>query len=235
MQRHLIAASAAAFLLVPTLAFADSKVIDATGFTGIEIASGIRAEVGIGSTFSVVADSPRFQDLTELRTNVTGGVFHASYDWTFLDLLRPTGRDITLRITLPALQQIGVSSGALVTATAPAGDKLEIDVSSGSRATITAAASKTYRIDASSGASVTIDGSCTSLAANSSSGANLDAKALDCADVTANVSSGAHASVAARTSITADASSGGGIDVVGKPQVTALAANSGGTIRFAPN
>jgi hypothetical protein len=233
MQRHLIAVAAALSLFSPALALADTKTLEVTDFTGLDVASGIHAEAVTGSTFSVIADSPNASDLQDLRYSVSGGVFHASYDWDIFEIFQPFRRNITLHITLPRLDRIDISSGANLVATSPVGDALSIDASSGAQATVTAASASTYSIDASSGAAVTIDGTCQSLATDISSGASVDARKLACADATANVSSGGHASVTASSSITANASSGGGIDVFGHPSVKTLDSNSGGRVSFA--
>lgn len=232
MQRHLFAAAAALLISSPGLALADSKTLDVRDFTGLDIASGIHAEAITGSTFSVVAESPNAIDLQELRYSVSGGAFHASYDWDFFSLFRPSSRNLTLHITLPRLERIDISSGASLTATAPVGDALSLDASSGAHATVVSATARTYSVDASSGADVAIDGTCQSVSTNVSSGANVDAGKLDCAEATANVSSGGHASIAARSTVTVDVSSGGGVEVLGHPNVKTLDANSGGRVTF---
>lgn len=233
MQRHLIAAAAALVLSWPGLALADSKTLDASDFTGLDIASGIHAEATTGSTFSVVAESPNATDLRELRYGVSNGAFRASYDFDIFSLFRPSSRNITLHITLPRLERIDISSGAILTATAPVGDALSIDASSGAHATVGTASAKTYSVDASSGASVTVEGSCQSVSTDVSSGASVDAGKLDCLEATANVSSGGSARITARSTVTVDVSSGGGVEVRGNPSVKTLDANSGGRVTFA--
>jgi hypothetical protein len=233
MQRHLIVAAAALFLSSPGLALADTRTLDVSEFTALDIASGIHAEATTGSTFSVVAESPNPIDLQELRYSVSGGAFHASYDWDIFSLFRPSNRKITLHITLPRLERIDISSGANLTALAPIGDVLSIDASSGAHATIGSATAKTYSVNASSGANVSVDGTCQSVSTDVSSGASVDAGKLDCSEATANVSSGASSRISARSTVTVDVSSGGGVEVLGHPNVKTLDASSGGRVTFA--
>ena len=213
MQRHLIAAAAVLILSTPGLALAESKTLDVKDFAGLDIASGIRAEAIIGSTFSIVAESPDAAELRDLRYTVTNGTFRAWYDWDIFNLFRPSGRNVTLHITLPRLDHADVSAGANLIATAPVGDDLSLDASSGAHATITAATAKTYSVDV-------------------SSGANLEASKLDCAEASANVSSGGNATVSARAEVTVDASSGGAVKVLGHPTVKTLDSNSGARVTF---
>jgi hypothetical protein len=234
MKRHLYAATAALCLAVPGVALADTRIIDARDFTGVDVSSGIRATVTIGQAFSVTAESGRADDLSELRIGVHDGMLRAGYDWNIFQLFDFPGRDLKLTITMPSLDRVDASSGSSLVATGGTAQSFAIDASSGAAVTITGATSQTYALDSSSGAGITISGSCNTATADASSGSNVEARELDCAEASADTSSGAHVSITAHSSIAIDASSGSGVTVYGKPAVKSLDTNSGASVSF-PN
>ena len=229
---HVIPAAALAAMLVavPSFAFAESQTLDAQPFHAVDVASGIKAVVGIGARQSVIAESSNPNELRDLRWEVRNGTLKFWYDWSLGDLLG--SRDITITIAAPVIDALEASSGASVDAAAPAADEISLESSSGARLKVTDAAAKRYSIEASSGASLEVSGSCDSASLEASSGASIGAKDLACNDVDLEVSSGAHLDATATKTVSGEASSGGSATVYGKPSVDSLESDSGGSIDF---
>jgi hypothetical protein len=232
MKLVTFAATAVAVLAWAGAAGAASKTLDLQSFSKLEISSGIDARITIGTTQSVIADSPYEEQLEELRVEVSDGRLKAWVDWNIFDLLDFAGidRQIVLTITVPVLTEINANSGADVDAAGIGGDAIVLRASSGADLDIKGALGKSYDIDASSGSDVDIEGTCSSAKIVSSSGSNVRADKLLCLDVDANASSGSDLDVYASASVKADASSGSDITVHGKPAQTAVQSSSGGDI-----
>src|SRR5690349_9195357 len=62
MKRLAIAALAAPLIIVPTVAFAESKTFDVATFHGVDVSAGIHAVVTGGTPLSVIADTARARD-----------------------------------------------------------------------------------------------------------------------------------------------------------------------------
>ena len=231
MQRHLIAAVAATTLLVPSLAFAESKTLDVGAFHGVDVSTGIRAIVSGGKSQSVVADADR-EALTDLRYEVRDGILHLWYDWNILDLLTRPERDITVTIGTEVLDALETSAGATIEATGLMGEDIALEASSGSSLKTDAIEGMFYSIEASSGAHIETSGFCTTAEAEVSSGASISAKGLDCGKVSLEASSGASIEITAKETISAEVSSGGHATVHGKPSVDHLETSSGGSVDF---
>ena len=104
MQLLVRAAMSAIFLVAAGGgALAASKTFEVGPFTEIEISSGINATVTVGGTQSVVAESPRQQELDELIVEVSGGKLRAYTDWNLFDLF-DWGMDprTTITISVPS-------------------------------------------------------------------------------------------------------------------------------------
>ena len=231
MQRHLLAALAASSLLVPSLAFAETKTLDVGAFHGVDVSTGIRAIVSGGQPQSVVADADR-EALTDLRYEVRDGILHLWYDWNILDLLTRPERDITVTIGAEVLDALESSAGASIEATGLVGEDIALEASSGSSLKTDAIEGMFYSIEASSGAHIETSGFCTTAEAEVSSGASISAKGLDCAKVSLEASSGASIEITANETISAEVSSGGHATVHGKPSVDHLETSSGGSVDF---
>ena len=158
MKHRLIAALAAATVLVPSLAFAETRTLDVGSFHGVHAASGIRAVVAGGKPLSVVADTPNAQDLADLRYEVRDGTLHLWYDWTIADIFEWQGRDITITIDVEQLDALDASSGASIQASVLMGEDISLEASSGGSVTTSAVEGVSYSIDASSGGSVDFPG-----------------------------------------------------------------------------
>ena len=235
-MRFIAKAAVAAVLClgVPATVFAASKTFEVEPFTAIEISSGINAVVTVGGTGqSVVADSPRQQEIDELVVEVRGGKLHAYADWDFFDLFDwGASRTITLTVTVPTLDSAEANSGADVDVRGIVADSVHLASSSGADLNATGLAGKRFELDASSGADLSAAGTCDSARINASSGADLRADKLLCADIEANASSGANADVYASASLRANVSSGASIDVYGKPAKVEDETSSGGDLQI---
>ena len=231
MQRHLIAALAASSLLVPSLAFAETRNLDVGAFHGVDISTGIRAVVTGGQPQSVVADADHAA-LTDLRYEVRDGILHLWYDWNILDLLTRPERKITVTIGSEVLDTLESSAGASIEATGLMGEDINLEASSGASIRTDAIEGMFYSIEASSGAHIETAGFCTTAEAEVSSGASISAKGLDCGKVTLEASSGASIEITAKDTVSAEVSSGGHATVHGKPSVDHLETSSGGSVDF---
>jgi hypothetical protein len=205
MTKILIAAAGAALLATP--AFAETKTYDFKGFTRVSAAAGTSVDVSVGGDYSIVAESTA-EGLERLRVELVGdelqiGRKHKTMSWGRSDGVR-------VRVTLPAITGVDVSSGAELTATG-----------------IDAAA---FAIDASSGGSLEASGRCDALTVDVSSGGNIEARGLECRTAVADASSGGNAEIFASESIVGDASSGGNVDVSGNPKSVSKDTSSGGSV-----
>ena len=234
---HLLAGAAMAavfFVATGSLALAASKTFDVAPFSEIEISSGINAVVTVGGAQSVVAESPRQEELDELIVEVSGGKLRAYTDWNLLDLFDwgPGDRQTTITISVPSLSAADANSGADIDVSGIAGNMVRLNSTSGADLVARDMAATDYDLSVSSGADLTVEGTCESAKADASSGADLRADKLLCADVDATASSGASADVYASASLKANASSGASIDVYGKPATVDDEASSGGDINL---
>jgi hypothetical protein len=235
MTRHAAVVLSAAALLLPTVAFAESRTFDLAPFDEIEVSSGIKANVTIGGAQSVRVDYNTEDDVRNLEVVVRNGKLLIDLERGFLESLTDwfsDGPEITAHVTVPALTEIGANSGATVAVNNMSGQFLTVEASSGASLIVEGLIGDEVEIGGSSGASIDVAGTCGRLSVEASSGAQLDLDRLQCRDVTVDASSGAGASVFASASIDADASSGAGIEVSGKPDKIDIDTSSGGGIDF---
>lgn len=211
MSLRALAIAAAATAIGAGTAFADTQTYDLSGFNAISVSAGITAEIDVGGDYSIRAEGSS-DALERLDIRLRGdelkiGRKHRfGFNW---------GRNerVTVYVTLPALNGLGVSSGADAEATGVNANR--------------------FNLDASSGASVDVSGACKDINVDASSGASADASALECERGTADASSGASVRLFTSQSINADASSGGSIRVYGNPANTNIDRSSGGSVRIA--
>lgn len=230
MQRHLIAAIAAGMCLLPTLAAAESRTLEAGTFHGIDVSSGIRAVISGGQPLSVVADSPNAADLTDLRHEVRDGILHLWYPWSINEIW--STRDITVTIGTEVLDALTASSGAAIDAKALIGEEIVLNASSGANIRTNAIEGMSYDIQSNSGARIETSGLCTSAVIKVWAGASVAARELDCANLTLESSSGASLEATARETVNAAVSSGASATVYGQPKVERLETSSGGSVAF---
>jgi hypothetical protein len=209
MRTLALAGAGAAAALLAAPAFAATKTFSFEGFERVSASAGVDVEITAGAEYSVVAEGSE-RDLERLNLELDGAV---------LDIGRKPQRmffgrtgPVTVRVSLPQLLELRVSSGAEAEAK-------KID-------------SGQFKVKASSGASARVEGVCIGVSVEASSGADIDASELKCEDAAAEASSGADAELFASKSLIADASSGGSIRVHGAPKEVNIDKSSGGSVRI---
>jgi hypothetical protein len=232
MNKLSIAASAAVLLISSSAAFAETRTLDVGAFKGVEIASGIKADITAGGAQSVVAEGFSASDFDDFRYEVRGDVLHVWYDWNIFHIFDLAGPDMKVTISVPDLNTVMINSGARADVRGISGDSLRAEVTSGATARISQAAARSYSLSVTTGASLTIDGSCSSASAEATTGASLAAKGLLCADVKAEATTGASLGISASTTLEAESTTGAGITIYGSPTVTNLESTTGGGVTF---
>lgn len=239
-KKSLFAAGLISMALTAT-AEAQERDFDLSGFEGIDIATGIDANVSQADQFSVRARSASGDALDNLRLDVEGGVLRARFETSFLDfilggglvgMLFNSGNAVTLDITLPVLSTASASSGANIDVRDLAGTTLELDASSGSSVSLDGITLENLTISASSGSDVEARGQAEHIRFDASSGSDIDAEGLSAASAELSASSGSDIAARVTRSVKAEASSGADIDISGNPSDRDTDASSGGDISF---
>ena len=195
-----------AFIASP--AFAETKTYALADFTRVSASAGVSVDVTAGADYAVVATSSG-EGLERLDIKVVNGELKIGrkpmkgFRWK-------RGDEVLVKVSLPALEALDVSSGASV-------DAVGVDAGA-------------FAIDVSSGASVDIVGRCDALTVDVSSGGSVDAETFECRTANASASSGGSADIFASESVNGDASSGGSIDVSGSPKTVNKDTSSGGSV-----
>jgi hypothetical protein len=201
-----LAAGLAIAAIFASAANAEEKSYAFSDFTQISVSAGIDAEVKVGGDYSIVAESSS-NGLERLEVKVRDGELSlgrkSSFRWK-------RGDQVRVRVSLPSLDGLEVSSGASI-------DAVGVDAGS-------------FSIDASSGGNLDVTGTCNDLNVDVSSGGNIDARGLECRNAVADASSGGNADIYASESVSGDASSGGDIDVYGSPERVSKSTSSGGRV-----
>lgn len=232
MQRRILAALAASAVLVPSLAFAETKTLDVGTFHGVDVSSGIQATISGGKPLSVVVDAKKAEDITELKYEVRDGILHLWYEWGIGNIFDWSGRDVSVTIGVQQLDALEASAGASIDADVLMGEDIDLEASSGASIKTTAIEGMFYTIESSSGARIETSGFCETADIEVSSGASVAAKDLDCKKVELEASSGASIEISAKETISAEVSSGGHAVVFGKPSVDHLETSTGGSVDF---
>jgi len=228
-------------MALTTAAQAQERSFELSGFDGIDIATGIDANVVQADRFSVRASSASTDALENLRLSIEDGVLTARFETSFLDfilsgglvgMLFNSGNAVTLDIALPALSKANVSSGANVDIRDISGPALTLDASSGSSVSIEGLAVEDLTVTASSGSDVEVTGRASHVRFEASSGSEIDAGALAAQTGELQASSGSDISASLRDAVRAEASSGADIDISGNPTRRDVDASSGGDIAF---
>jgi hypothetical protein len=233
-RRHMhklpLAAVSAALFLSSTAVFADSRTLDVSAFTGVEITSGIAAEISIGGPLAVTAEAPGADDFDRFRYEISGGVLKVWHDWDIFHLFDATGSKVKLTITVPSLNSITGTTSARVEAQGPTADALTAVATTGARVSISDAAARQYTLSSTTGASLIIAGDCASADAEVTTGSSIDAAQLLCADVSVEATTGGHLSITATDSVGGDVTTGAGVTVHGGPEVNEIEADTGGSV-----
>ncbi|NWG91531.1 MAG: DUF2807 domain-containing protein [Parvularculaceae bacterium] len=202
-----LAVTTALIVALASPALAETQTFDIKGFTRVSASAGTSVDVTVGGDYSVVAESTA-RGLERLRVELVGdelqiGRKHRTMSWG-------RGDEVRVKVTMPSVSGLDVSSGADLSA-----------------AGIDAAA---LDLDASSGGSLDAAGRCDALNVDVSSGGDIEARTLLCRTANASASSGGSADIYASESVNGDASSGGSIDVSGGPKNVSKDTSSGGSV-----
>ncbi|MBY0564565.1 MAG: DUF2807 domain-containing protein [Hyphomonadaceae bacterium] len=205
MKPTLAAAWLAAFVGCAGIALADTRPL--SDFTRVSASAGTNVRVEVGPAFSVDVTG---RDADRIVTRVSNGtlIVEPTRGWSWRGR-----REALVRVTMPVVAGLDVSSGSRLTATGLVGGDVDLE--------------------ASSGANLDVAASCSSFTADASSGADIDASALRCQNGSVDVSSGARAHVFATGRLNVDASSGGDVIASGNPGIGNIDLSSGGSLRRA--
>lgn len=223
-----VLALAACAVLLPAAAGAATRSFEVDAFDKVSVASGIDVDIVAGSMRSVVAET-RADDFDDLRVEVRGNELRISRPARFWSWWRRRP-DYQVRVVMPQLRSLDVSSGAEVTVKGAFSGDFAVESSSGSEVDVAQMQGGTVRARSSSGSELRLAGSCQSLDADSSSGSDLDAGGMMCGSVTVEASSGSSARVAATRELNARASSGADVKVNGAPAMVKVSESSGGNV-----
>ena len=214
-------------------ALAQSRTFEVAGpFTGVDIASGLDADVTVGGAVSVTAEARDTEYLDDLRVEVRDGRLHAWIERDILDFRFGDQRRVHLHVTAPHLDFIQASGGSNVTAKGLAGELVEANASGGADLDVSAVKATNLVASGSSGSDLRLAGTCENARFDVSSGSDLKAEDLQCKNVAVSATSGSDAEVFASVSVDANASSGGDIEVRGNPGTARQNAASGGEIKI---
>lgn len=206
-RTFLLSSAIAVAALAASPAFAETKTYSLADFSRVSAAAGVNVDVAAGADYSVVATGSA-EGLERLEVKVVSGELQIrrkakGWRWTRNDT-------VNVKVSLPALDAVDVSSGASV-------DAAGVDAGA-------------FAIDVSSGGSLDILGRCDALTVDVSSGGSVDADKFECRTANASASSGGSADIFASESINASASSGGSVDVSGAPKTVNKSTSSGGSV-----
>ena len=229
-MKRIFAIIASAFSL-PGTALAATRTYEVGAFEVVSVASGVEADVSVGSSRSVVAET-RSDDFDDLQISVEDKVLRIerpARSWLF-SLFSGGRPGYQVHVVTPTLHSVVASSGADVTVKGSVEGDFSVTASSGSEVEVSLVNGGNVKVSASSGSDIGIAGSCVSLEAQASSGSDLDAQDLKCGNVTVQASSGSDISVAATTRVTGSASSGSDIRIRGQPPVVQVETSSGSAV-----
>jgi hypothetical protein len=214
-------------LALPGVALAATRTYEVSAFEAISVAAGIDADITIGPSRRVVAET-KARDFDDLRISVEDNVLkigRPARSWFFF------GRaNYKVHVVTPALRSLAASSGADVNVTGPVAGDFSVSASSGSDVDISGIKGGNVKAHASSGSDVDIAGSCVTLKVDASSGSDLDAGNLRCETITVQISSGSDVSVSASKRVTGKASSGSEVRVSGAPPDVQVDKSSGADV-----
>jgi len=196
-----------AALFIALVGGAHAETRNLSNFTGVSAADRIRVDVSVGDGYRVDVSGP---DAAKVSTRIDD-------DGTLV--IRRTNRpiwggtppiDATVRITMPAVDNLASSRGAELTAAN--------------------VAANTMSLAASMGGELRVTGACRSLDAAASMGGAIRAEGLECRDADIAASMGGEARVFASNRFDATASMGGSVTVSGGGERGDIATSMGGTV-----
>lgn len=211
-------------------AFAQTKTVELAPFSGVDISSGLNADIKVGGTQSVTVEARNPDYLKDLTLEVRDNRLYANINRSLMDLVFGQDKFITIHISVPNLDFVEASSGADVKADGAAGRKVEVRASSGADIDLRNIKATELISEGSSGSDLRLAGTCETATFSVSSGSDLKARDLECRDVAIDASSGSDAEIFASGTLTAKASSGADVEVHGKPGSVKQDASGGGEV-----
>lgn len=209
MRNLVLTAIAAATLSAGLAAAEDVQQLDLTGFDSINAGGGYQLVVTVGETWSVNIEGDA-DDFDRLKAEVDGDELSLRQRTRLFQ--RNRGLDLTVRVTMPAVEALDFHRGIASHVSGIASDSLSVEVSTG--------------------AEVRLSGTCGRLDLDLSTGGVLSARDLVCQSVDIDSSTGGEARVFASDRAEASASTGAAIRIFGQPAERQTRASMGGEIRF---
>jgi hypothetical protein len=202
-----------------------TKTRDISGFTGVQISSGIDVWLSEGNSFEVTVEADEnLHDV--ILTEINGDILVVKTDHVNIR----SAKSKKVHVTLPKLSELKISSaGDCVGQTSFSCDDLRISISSAGDLTFEVEA-REIDIDISSSGDARISGNADVLNVNLSSAGDLNAFDLIAGKVDVDVSSAGDAKVHATEEITMNASSAGNIYYRGDAKVIHSRSSSAGDI-----
>lgn len=221
----------AAFLIVGlttscALSQEKTEVRNVTGFTGIDVSSGIIVELTYGDKefVEVTTDAEYIERVVTELNGSTLEIYMKGNNWNGWN------KKVLVKVTAVKINLIESGSGAsIISQNLIESDELRMVASSGSSLKI-AFKAPNAKCEASSGATAKLKGVAKFFDAEASSGSSIHADEVKAVKVKADVSSGASISVSAEEEIKAEASSGGSINYKGSPKMVDIEKSSGGSV-----
>ncbi|MEO6012724.1 MAG: DUF2807 domain-containing protein [Devosia sp.] len=223
--------TAALAVMTPVKALAGARTFELAPFSRATVTSGLTAKFAVGATQSVAVDSVDARDMEDLRLQVIDGHLHAWVARDFWDYVTFNLHDIAIAVTVPALEQLGASSGAQVEAAGLRGN-VAFEVSSGASLKVAGIDAGASRISASSGGSIWLDGSCVTETVQISSEASIAGNGFECVDLEIEASSGSSSTFFTTGYVNATASSGAIVNRLGGPDHVDDETSSGGDVKI---
>ncbi len=206
-----------------------TKAYNVSGFTALDVATGIEVEFETGSAHSVIVENENGA-WDKIEVVVDGDTLSLRKPYNSGMGYKKNKEKFFVTVSAPSLYSLETSSGSRVTGSGLSGDEVYVDTSSGSSVTVADIDAGSIVIETSSGSSVTLSGTCASASTDTSSGSSLRAKDLVCSSAEMESSSGSSTSITAQQSVDAKASSGSSISVSGNPSDRNVKKSSGGSV-----
>ncbi|WP_417496045.1 head GIN domain-containing protein [Maricaulis sp.] len=209
MRNLVLTAIAAATLSASLAAAEDVQQLDLTGFDSINAGGGYQLVVTVGETWSVNLEGDA-DDFDRLKAEVDGDELALRQRTRLFQ--RSRGLDLTVRVTMPAVEALDFHRGIAGSVSGIAADALSVEVSTG--------------------AEVQLSGTCDRLDLDLSTGGVLRARDLVCQSVEIDSSTGGEARVFASERAEASASTGASVRIFGEPAQREARSSMGGVVRF---
>lgn len=219
-------------LALPGALLAATRTYETGAFEGVSVASGVEADITLGPTRSVRAETSS-DNFDDLRISVEDNVLRIDRppgNW-FSSWFSGRRPDFQVHVVTPTLHSLSASSGSEATVRGSLEGDFSVTASSGSDVDVSGVNGGNVKASGSSGSDIEIAGGCIALEAEASSGSDLDAEDLKCENVIVRASSGSSISVAATKRVTGNASSGSNVRVRGQPPVVQVEKSSGASVK----